>query len=381
MRQPYVAWLLAALCCGGTLLAEGPAEARRVALVIGNADYKVGPLQNPVNDATSVAKAFEAMRFDKVLLRQNLGMEGFRAALIDMSREAANADLGVVYFAGHGVEVGGRNYLIPVDAALARQGDLDLQAIALDTVIAQLAGVTNLKLVILDACRSNVFPLAGSTRSIGRGLSPVIPEDNTLVVYASKDGTTAEDGTGRQHSPFTEALLKHIGTPNVEVRLLFGLVRDDVMELTRHDAQPQQPYLYGTLGGRTHYLQPVDPGNDTPEAQRLREQERELARALAATKAAQEQRREIERRLETERKAKARVIEEAKRGQPATRPAINGTAAAAAPAGATCSDVRELCTQECTSKGTLFSQCDNSCRARFRACLRTGSFSHGLNKQ
>jgi uncharacterized caspase-like protein len=94
----------------------GTADARRVALVIGNAEYKVGPLANPVNDATAVAEAFGKLGFDKVLLRKNLGAEAFRAALLEMSRESAGAELGVVYFAGHGTEVAGTNFLIPVDA-------------------------------------------------------------------------------------------------------------------------------------------------------------------------------------------------------------------------------------------------------------------------
>ena len=110
--------------------------------------------------------------FDKVILRRNLGAEAFRAALLEMSREAAGAELGVVYFAGHGTEVAGRNFLIPVDARLAKAGDSSLEAIALDTVLEQLAGVTRLKLVILDACRNNLFPVAGARRSVTRGLSP-----------------------------------------------------------------------------------------------------------------------------------------------------------------------------------------------------------------
>lgn len=236
--------------------------------MIGNADYKVGPLENPLKDAAAVAKVLEALQFDKVILKQNLSAEGFRAALLEMSRESAGAELGVVYFAGHGTEVAGRNFLIPIDAVLAKAGDLDLQAIALDTVLNQLAGVTKLKLVILDACRNNLFPMAGAKRSVGRGLSSIEPEGNTLVAYAAKHGTTADDGPGGKHSPFTEALLKHIATPGLEIRLLFGRVRDEVIELTRHEAEPQQPHIYGTLGGTAHYLSRATPGSDNPEAQR-----------------------------------------------------------------------------------------------------------------
>jgi uncharacterized caspase-like protein len=233
-----------------------PAEARRVALVIGNAAYKVGPLGNPVNDATAVAAALSKLGFDKVILKKNLGVDGFRAALGEMARETVGADVGLVYFAGHGTEVAGRNFLVPVDATLGRVSALDLEAIPLDTVLGQLDGVRKLKLVILDACRNNVFAPAGAKRSVGRGLARIEPEDNTLVVYAAKDGTTADDGVGRLHSPFTEALLRHIGTPGLEINLLFRRVRDDVMKATGHETQPQQPHVYASLGGQELYLSP-----------------------------------------------------------------------------------------------------------------------------
>jgi hypothetical protein len=252
---PRIAGALA-LCCSLLALHIPEAEARRVALVIGNATYKVGPLQNPVNDASAVAAALEAMGFDKVIVRNNLGVQAFRAALAEMARESASADLGVVYFAGHGTEVAGRNFLIPVDATLSRVSALDLEAIPLDTVLAQLDGVHKLKLVILDACRNNLFAPAGAKRGVSRGLAPIEPEDNTLIVYAAKDGTTADDGASRRHSPFTEALLKHIATPGLEVNLLFRRVRDDVIKATSHEAQPQQPHVYASLGGQELYLSP-----------------------------------------------------------------------------------------------------------------------------
>src|SRR5512139_2521801 len=115
------------------VLTADPAEARRIALVIGNTDYRIGPLGNPVNDAVAIAEAFEKqLRFDKVVLKKNLDFSGFRLALIEIGREAAGAELGVVYFAGHGTEVGGRNYLLPVDAVLSKAADLPLEAVPLD---------------------------------------------------------------------------------------------------------------------------------------------------------------------------------------------------------------------------------------------------------
>jgi hypothetical protein len=119
--------------------------------------------------------------------------------------------------------------------------------------MAQLAGVTKLKLVVLDACRNNVFPLAGAQRGGSRGLFRVEPEENTLVFYAAKDGTTADDGLGRLHSPFTRAFLKHVVTPGLEIRFLLGEVRDEVMTAT---GRVQQPHVYGTLGATKIYLRP-----------------------------------------------------------------------------------------------------------------------------
>jgi uncharacterized caspase-like protein len=245
------------LCCAVYILGIASAEARRVALVIGNAAYKTGPLANPVNDATAVAEALNRqLQFDKVILKRNLTFDGFRAALIEMAREAAGAELGLVYFAGHGIEAGGRNFLIPVDATVKTASALDVETIPLDTVLSQLSGVKRLKLVILDACRNNPYVLPGAKRSVGRGLARIEPEDNTLVVYAAKDGTTADDGVGRRHSPFTEALLKHIATPGLEINLLFRRVRDDVIKATSHEAQPQQPHVYASLGGQELFLSP-----------------------------------------------------------------------------------------------------------------------------
>ena len=260
---PYLGRLVA-LCCTLAALHVPAAEAKRVALVIGNAAYKAGPLQNPVNDATAVAAALGGLGFDKVILRKNLGVSAFRAALDEMARESTGADLGAIFFAGHGTEVAGRNFLIPVDATLSRASALDLEAIPLDTVLSQLDGVRKLKLVILDACRNNPFAPAGAKRAVGRGLARIEPEDNTLVVYAAKDGTTADDGIGRRHSPFTEALLKHIATPGLEINLLFRRVRDDVIRATGHEAEPQQPHVYASLGGQELYLSPSTGTAPTP---------------------------------------------------------------------------------------------------------------------
>jgi hypothetical protein len=249
----YVIRFASVICCIIAALKALPAEAKRVALVVGNAEYKIGGLANPVNDASAVAEAFDKrLRFDSVILRKNLGAEAFRSALLEFAREAAGADIGVVYFAGHGTEVGGKNFLIPVDATLARASALALEAIPLETVLEQLDGVRKLRLVILDACRNNLFQLSGARRSMGRGLVRVEPESNTLVAFAAKEGTTADDGKGR-HSPYTAALLTHIATPGLEINLLFRRVRTDVLATT---GGSQQPAEYHSLGATEIFLVP-----------------------------------------------------------------------------------------------------------------------------
>jgi formylglycine-generating enzyme required for sulfatase activity len=240
------------LCCAFAGVATASAE-KRVALVIGNADYKIGRLANPVNDAEAVAEAFKSqLKFDQVILRKDLKFAGLREALREMARASAGAELGVVFFAGHGIEVGGRNYLIPTDAALAAPADIELEAIPLDTVLRQLDGITKLRLVILDACRNNPFPAVkrGATRGLGR----VEPDGGTLIAYAAKDGTTADDGKVGRHSPFTVALLKRIVTPGLDIRRVFGYVSEDVLAAT---GRAQEPYLYGRLGGDEVHLIPV----------------------------------------------------------------------------------------------------------------------------
>jgi formylglycine-generating enzyme required for sulfatase activity len=234
----------------GLLPAEAQGQAKRVALVVGNSAYKLGPLANPANDAAAIAEALEKkLGFDKVLLRKNLDAQGFRAALLELSRETTGAELGLVYFAGHGMEVGGKNYLIPVDATLAKASALALEAIPLDAVLEQLDGVTRLKLVILDACRNNPFL---ADRRGSRGLARFDPQANSLIAYAAREGTAADDGAGR-HSPYTAALLKHIATPGLEINLLFRRVRTDVLAAT---GGAQQPAEYHSLGDKEIFLVP-----------------------------------------------------------------------------------------------------------------------------
>ena len=174
-------------------------------------------------------------------------------ALRAFGRKARRAKAAVVYYAGHGMEAGSRNYLLPVDARLEYEEDAPLEALALDVVLSQIAGARNYRLVILDACRDN--PLANQmrrrdgTRAVYRGLEPVEPTTQTYVAYAAKAGTRARDGSGK-HSPFTEALLKYL-PEQLPLERLFGAIREEVLEQTGRE---QEPHLYGAFGRKPIYL-------------------------------------------------------------------------------------------------------------------------------
>jgi hypothetical protein len=246
-----------AVIAAATGFAAAPAwaDGKRVALVIGNSAYRNVPaLPNPANDAGDVAAALKRLGF-AVTLIANASFDEMRRGLISLGRDAAGADMAAVYFAGHGMEISGENWLIPVDAELKNETDTANEAVSLRSVMLQVSNTTSLGLVILDACRNNPFA-AKMQRSlavravIGGGLGRIEPVGNVLVAYAARDGTTALDGDGR-NSPFAAALLHNIETPRVEVTFMFRNVRDDVMQATRN---AQQPFVYGSLSRKAIYL-------------------------------------------------------------------------------------------------------------------------------
>ena len=227
----------------------------RVALVVGNSAYAaIGELPNPGNDAADVGAALGRLGFAVTTVR-DADRVGFNEALRAFTRESVGADVALVFYAGHGLEMDGVNYLVPVDAQLERDTDVRYETVSLDDVLAAVEGAA-LRVVILDACRNN--PLARSmtrtsaTRSVSRGSFGELDEgllgDETLVAYAAAAGTTAADGTGR-NSPYTAALLAYLEEP-LELSALFRRVRGQVLEAT---AERQRPHEYGSLLGE-HYL-------------------------------------------------------------------------------------------------------------------------------
>ena len=244
------------------LAAAAQADGKRVALIIGNSAYRNVPaLPNPANDAAAVAAAFRRLGF-AVTLVSNGSFDDMRRGLLAFGQAAAGADMAAVYFAGHGLEVGGENWLVPVDATLKREADAETEAISLRSVMLQVSTTTSLGLVILDACRNNPFVARMqrtlASRALSGGLGRIEPVGNVLVAYAARDGTTALDGDGG-NSPFTTALLHNIETPGVEVTFMFRNVRDDVMEATKNE---QQPFVYGSLSRMAIYLGQQPPAKD-----------------------------------------------------------------------------------------------------------------------
>ncbi|MBT9289372.1 caspase family protein [Hyphomicrobiaceae bacterium 22] len=244
-----------------SLLPASVAKERRVALVIANSAYtRVPGLDNPAKDAKLVADSLKAAGFDLVRTVSDADRSKFVAALTEFEDEADKADWAVVYYAGHGIEVDGINWLVPVDAGLKSDRSIGDEAVSLNRVLDTVQNARLMRIVILDACRDNPFAQSMkrvATRSVGtRGLARQIePPGGTLVVYAAKGGQTAQDGAGTTNSPFATALAKTMARPAVEVRKLFGLVRDDVLALT---ANAQEPHVYGTLGGADYYLNRIE---------------------------------------------------------------------------------------------------------------------------
>ncbi|MEW6148371.1 MAG: caspase family protein, partial [Pseudomonadota bacterium] len=244
----------------GLLVGAGPALAgKRVALVLANSAYQHAPsLANPVNDGSVMARTLKEAGFDVVDSRHDLSAQDTRRVLRDFADATRDADIAVVYYAGHGIEVEGSNYLIPVDAKLERDTDVYDEALSLDRVLVAVEPAKQLRLVILDACRDNPFgkrmKRTIASRGFGRGLAQVEPTSpNTLIAYSAKAGFTAQDGDG-VNSPFTVALSKHLTTPGLDVRRAFGFVRDEVLRST---GNKQEPFVYGSLGGEDMPLVPV----------------------------------------------------------------------------------------------------------------------------
>lgn len=236
----------------------------RVALVIGMAEYEaITPLANTRNDADALAETLTEIGFD-VTRVLDVSLDELRAVMKDFSFRSETADLALIYFAGHGIEVQGENFLIPIDARPRSNAEVQNQSVSLKEMLAVVEKARVMRIVILDSCRDN--PLGGdidtsaavqsalqsadqATRGVG-GLAPANPDRGTLVAFAAKDGQVALDGT-QGNSPYARALMEKMSKPGLEISLMFRQVRDAVLEETRN---LQEPYTYGSLTGQPFYL-------------------------------------------------------------------------------------------------------------------------------
>ena len=249
--------MILAVCCAASLVLPTHAAAKQVALVIANSGYEhTSQLANPPRDAALISGALREAGFNTVEIAQDVTQSQFMAQLREFRSMADGADAALVYFAGHGIESKGINWLLPIDAALDAEKDLPFEAVEFGRILDTIEGA-KLRIAVLDACRNNPFAgrWSSESRSVSRGLAP-LEVDDMLVIYAAAPGNFAFDGAGG-NSPFALALARRIVQPGLPVQLLGGMVRDDV--LTATDGE-QRPFISASMTGRPLFL--VD-GQDT----------------------------------------------------------------------------------------------------------------------
>lgn len=237
MARCVLGLMLLLACLTQSALAE-----RRVALVVGNSAYSgVPPLANPANDAADIAERLKSLGFD-VHAGTDLDVAGFDAAVRDFLGVLEGADVALLYYAGHGIQANGENYLLPVDARFTDVAGLKRQTVALADVMDEMQARARTALVFVDACRDNPLSdaLRAKSRAVTRGLARVdVTAKNTLVVFATSPGKVAADGEGR-NSPFTKALLDTMDAPGVEIESLMKRVSAAVIAATRGQQEPER---------------------------------------------------------------------------------------------------------------------------------------------
>jgi hypothetical protein len=224
---------------------------RRTALVVGNGAYRTGPLRNPRHDARDVAAALRELGFD-VIEKHDVGYNEMLHAVIEFGRALQDGGVGLFYYAGHGLQLDGKNYLIPTDASLEREEYVPVETLDLDQVLARMDAARNrLNVVVLDACRDN--PFARSFRSVPRGLTQALAPSGTFLAYATAPGDVAADGDGR-NSPYAEAILTALKPPGLGLEDVFKRVRVQVRERTEGQ---QTPWTSSSVVGDFYFRPPV----------------------------------------------------------------------------------------------------------------------------
>ena len=235
--------LIAAFTMSLAALADSEKPGRRIALVIGNSDYvSVSHLTNPKNDATAVAQRLIDFGFSVTLLL-DVGKADFEEQIWKFADSLNGAEAAVFFYAGHGLQIDGRNYLVPIDADISNEADLPFQLVAVDIALQRLASQRITSIVVLDACRNNPFSkklskqLGKRANAVGKGLASIYASKDTLISFSTQPGNVALDGDG-PNSPFTEALVQHIEKPNADVMDVMRDVRRDVIKSTNERQVP-----------------------------------------------------------------------------------------------------------------------------------------------
>ncbi|MCC7167861.1 MAG: caspase family protein [Rhodospirillales bacterium] len=227
-----------------------PANEKRVALVIGNGAYKDSPLRNQVNDARAMAQALNGVGFE-VILRENTTQRDMLRAVGEFGRKLSSNSVGLFYYAGHGIQVRGKNFLIPIDAAIQSEAEAGLEALDVERVLEQMQQAGNrMNMVILDACRNN--PFERRFRSVSGGLAQIDAPKGTLIAYATAPGKVAADGEGA-NGLYTQELLQAIRQPGLKVEDVFKRVRGAVAQKT---ADQQMPWEASSLTGDFFFSRP-----------------------------------------------------------------------------------------------------------------------------
>lgn len=238
-----------------------PNEAR-VALIIGNSDYKTAPLENPANDASDLANALEKQGFN-VLVRENVGERGLKEAVDTFAKHLKQGGIGLFFFAGHGIQLKDQNFLLPVDIGFDSESDISYKSVSAEYVLSRMAEAGNrINVVILDACRNNPFQQARRNISKGLGVMNVgRAEKGTFIAYATSPGSTAADGSGR-NGLYTKHLLRALETPDTDIDKVFGRVRTGVVQDTNGE---QVPWTSSSVVGSFHF----DVAEDVAALQRV----------------------------------------------------------------------------------------------------------------
>ncbi|MBC8130721.1 MAG: caspase family protein [Rhizobiaceae bacterium] len=252
--------------------AVGQTEGRRVALVVGNSEYRSVPaLKNASRDAREIAKTLTSLGFE-VIDRMDVTRAEFDVALRDFYASTGDAEAAVIYYSGHGFQMNGVNYLVPVDATLRDRTKIEEETVRLDEVAARAQSGDRQTLIFLDACRNNPLPQAVRDTIAGEGLAQLETGSGTFIAFATQPGNISRDGQGN-HSPFTSALLEHIPTPGISISDMMIRVRNSVEVATLHE---QTPWDQSSLRSQFYF----NPEDEADAGGELTDEDREMLLAL-----------------------------------------------------------------------------------------------------